>query len=561
MELRPPPLAFDFRRSSGNATKLRLIPAFRDSAAATLEKAAQVAGLRGAVEAHQRLGAWKANVAQLLLLAERNVLLLGLGGSENFHPENWAAAFRAAGERIGRFKDISVEVVISEEARDAVQRYAGGETEHRRRLSLQPSDKARAKGRTKKKNGNGEAEEPLDYVGPCSVEELIAQAVINLNIGAEAMETLKSKPRAKKASSRTRKTTLEGALAARFVGRLPPGEKLRNAVQRGEDIARAIQGARFIASLPGSHFHPESYERYARAVAQAASVKLRVFGRSELERMGAGGILAVGKGSAIPPRMIVLDYRPAAARTKKPILLVGKGVTFDTGGISLKPPAEMHEMKYDMCGSALALHAIALAVERKIPLPMTAILGIVENMPDGAAIKPGDVYTALNGLTIEVQNTDAEGRLVLGDCLAYACREYDPLCILDFATLTGACVIALGHDAAGLMSASEDLASRLDLAARKSMDRLWRLPHWAIYSSGLKSDTADLRNIAGRAAGTVTAMRFLSRFVDEGIPWAHLDIAGVAWRGKGAGSQPRGATAWGLRLMNQFVEDLAAELS
>ncbi|MBX7057123.1 MAG: leucyl aminopeptidase [Leptospirales bacterium] len=556
-EFRIPALRFEIRKETAAGRRLRLIACFKDSSGADLEKLSASHGLRQQLAAHEELGAWKAAAGQSLLLADRNVMLLGLGEAAAFHPETWCSAFRAAGEKLGRFKDYALEVVISDEVRDAVARYSGAESDFRKRLSLSFSGaRRRRKGAGNARNKSGESEDLPDYVGPYSLEELIAQSVASLNTGAEPMETLKSSTD-RGAKSRSPRKDLRGdSIALHFSGKSPAAQKLRAAGERGLQLARALHGARYVASLPGNHFHPEHYERYARQIAHEAGLKLRVFGRPELEKLGAGGILAVGRGSAISPRMIVLEYTPPRSRIQQPVVLVGKGVTFDTGGISLKPPAEMHEMKYDMCGSALALHTIALASRRKLPTPLVAILGIVENMPDGAAIKPGDVYTALNGLTVEVQNTDAEGRLVLADALSYACKHYDSLCLLDFATLTGACVIALGHEAAGLMTASEDLAQRLDLASRKSLDRLWRLPHWAAYGGGLKSDTADLRNIAGRPAGTVTAMRFLSRFVSDETPWAHIDIAGVAWRGKGAGSQPRGATGWGLRLMNQFLEDL-----
>ena len=314
-----------------------------------------------------------------------------------------------------------------------------------------------------------------------------------------------------------------------------------------------------MASLPANYLNPANYEQYVQSLAKKHNLKASVFHRSKLESMGCGGIVAVGKGSSIDPRMIILEYEPHTSHDK-PVVFVGKGVTFDTGGISLKPSQNMHEMKYDMCGSALAVQAIALAAAMKVPFPVVSLLGLAENMPSSTAIKPGDVYTAYNGSTVEVQNTDAEGRLILGDLLAYASEHYDPLCMLDFATLTGACVVALGNEAAAVLSASDDLYQRIQKASHRSLDRTWRLPHWPVYGEGLKSDVSDLRNIAERGAGTVSAMRFLAHFVDESIAWAHIDIAGTSWRKKPFASQGSGATAWGVRLLAAFMQDLEAEI-
>jgi len=213
-------------------------------------------------------------------------------------------------------------------------------------------------------------------------------------------------------------------------------------------------------------------------------------------------------------------------------------------------------MKYDMCGAAIVVHALALAAKRKLPVHVCGIVGIAENMPGGRAIKPGDVFTAYNGVTVEIQNTDAEGRLVLADLLSYACKNLKPGILFDFATLTGACVVALGHETAGLMTPDDELARRIDAMSRRSLDRTWRLPHWRQYGTGLKSDIADLRNIAGRDGGTITAFRFLSRFVEKGLPWAHFDIAGIAWHSKAYGPRTKGASGWGLAFLNRFFEDL-----
>ena len=369
-------------------------------------------------------------------------------------------------------------------------------------------------------------------------------------MGAENIGVCKTKESSKK-------ETLTGIISSSTL----PGTALAKALRQGKTLSEMLQRSRYLAALPGNYMNPDSYETYACSLAQEFKLKVRVFDQAALERFGFGGIIAVGQGSPIPPRMIQLEYQPPKKKIQRPLVLVGKGVTFDTGGISLKPPAEMHEMKYDMCGSALALHGIALAAAYGLALPVTAVLGIAENMPDGKAVKPGDVYTAYDGTSVEVQNTDAEGRLILGDLLAYASQNCDSLCILDFATLTGACVVALGHDAAGVMTASEELFARIHKASLRSLDRTWRLPHWPVYGMDLKSDVADQRNIGGRAAGTLSAMRFLARFVPDEIPWAHLDIAGTAWRNKGFGSQDKGPTGWGIRLLSAFMEDLVESAS
>ncbi len=564
MEFHTPELRFKFKsgRPAGSKRKIRILPVFQKQKPAELAALFELPELESVLEAHYGVGSYKGAAGQILSLPEHGALLAGLGEPNAFHPETWCALFRSVGEKIARYKDASFELSLSPQVREAVERYAASESQLRDRLKLEVKKKtpARAKRKEAAEPEEGEGEESTnDYASPYNLSELISQTVVSMQSGAEAMEVLKTTAAARKQSAGAGAEKKRAPIEIGVAASLLKGDTLSAALERGQAIAEFLHGYRYISALPGNYLNPETYEEYARKLAREAGLTIRVFQQAQLEKLGAGGILAVGRGSAIPPRMIVVEYKPPKARYARPIALVGKGVTFDTGGISIKPAAEMHEMKFDMCGSALVLHAVALAAKRKLPLHIVGLVGIVENMPDGAAIKPGDVYTALNGLTVEIQNTDAEGRLVLGDVLSYACENYEPLCLMDFATLTGACVIALGHEASGVMTASEDLAGRIDLAGRKSLDRVWRLPHWSVYGPGLKSDIADLRNIAGRPAGTVTAMRFLSRFVDEATPWAHVDIAGTAWRGKASGSQPRGASGWGLRLLNQFFEDLLVE--
>ena len=382
--------------------------------------------------------------------------------------------------------------------------------------------------------------------------ELLSQAICCLVVGADSMDLLK---KGRAAKTKKKPQTNVGVEAH---GMSVPD--MRTAVERGGLMGRMVNGARYTGNLPGNHFDPAQAEKYTRALAKQFKLKVSVFNMKKLEEMGCGGIISVGKGSRIPPRMIILEYKPTGKlAVSDPVVLVGKGITFDTGGISIKPSAVMHEMKFDMGGAAAVMHCVALAAARKLPVHVVGLLGMAENMPDGNAIKPGDVYTAYDGTTVEVQNTDAEGRLVLGDVLSYAAEKYTPAFMLDFATLTGACVVALGHHAAGVMSPSEELAERIDKASRKSLDRSWRLPHWFNYGAGLKSDVADLRNIAGRDGGAISAMRFLSNFVPSHIRWAHVDVAGTAWRGKDSGTQTKNGTGWGVRMVHQLLEDLIEE--
>ncbi|MCR9143091.1 MAG: leucyl aminopeptidase [bacterium] len=570
---------FQFKAgSAGSASKkhrIRILPVFSDEKPADIAKAIEIPALQKILDLHRSLGAFKGEALQSIHLAEHGVLLGGLGPRAGFHPETCAALFRQLGERTARYIGVQLEIVVSSALADAVTEYsaraeapeslaidfsAANASKKNGKKTGAKSKKSASKNDASDAEGDGRARLP-DYVSEYSVEELISQMAACMQIGSDAMRVLRSEkpdPVAKKKTAKASAKKAKGPTETLVNSVGLKNDAVGEALKRGAAIGELVNRARYIASLPGNFLNPEQYESYARSIAKDYGLGIKVWNVPALEKLGCGGILAVGKGSEIPPRMIQVEYRPPKSKqaTERPLVLVGKGITFDTGGISIKPSGEMHEMKFDMCGSALVLHAVALAAARKLPLAVTGIIAIAENMPDGRAIKPGDVYTAYNGLTVEVQNTDAEGRLVLGDALSYASEHFDPLCMMDFATLTGACIIALGHEAAAVMSPSEDLYARIQAASHKSLDRVWRLPHWSTYQGVLKSETSDIRNIGGRAAGTVTAMRFLSRFVGPEIPWAHVDIAGTAWRGKASGSQGRGATGWGIRLMNQFMEDL-----
>ncbi|MCO6428067.1 leucyl aminopeptidase [Nitrosomonas communis] len=324
---------------------------------------------------------------------------------------------------------------------------------------------------------------------------------------------------------------------------LPIGEK---ALQQGLAIARGISVAKDLGNLAPNICTPTYLAEQATEMAKTYKLKVSILGQKEMEKLGMGAFLAVARGSDQPAKLIVLEYR-GMAKMDKPIVLVGKGVTFDTGGISLKPAAEMDEMKFDMSGAGSVLGVLTAVAEMKLPLNVVGIIPATENMPGGNATKPGDVVTSMSGQTIEILNTDAEGRLILCDALTYA-ERYKPDAVIDIATLTGACVIALGHVASGLMSNNDQLAKELLQASELASDRAWQLPLWSDYQEWLKSNFADMANIGGRSAGTITAACFLSRFTEK-YPWAHLDIAGTAWKN----GKEKGSTGRPVPLLTQFL--------
>ena len=305
---------------------------------------------------------------------------------------------------------------------------------------------------------------------------------------------------------------------------------------------------------PANHATPTMLAKAAKELAKNPSMQCKVHGPKEVAKLGMGAFLAVAQGSREPLQFIELTYN-GAAKSQAPVVLVGKGITFDTGGISLKPAAAMDEMKFDMCGAASVLGVFRALAELKPAINVVGLIPACENMPDGAAIKPGDVVTSMNGLTIEILNTDAEGRLVLCDALTYAAR-FKPAAVVDIATLTGACVIALGGIRSGLYANEESLAQALMQAGEQSQDLCWQMPLDDDYAEGLKSNFADMGNVAGRAGGSITAAKFLQRFVGT-MPWAHLDIAGTAWK-EGAA---KGATGRPVGLLVQYLLDAAKKTS
>jgi len=337
-------------------------------------------------------------------------------------------------------------------------------------------------------------------------------------------------------------------------------------------LAAGVERTRDLVSEPANILTPMEFAARTAALAELG-VKIEVFDQRDMEKLGFGALLGVAQGSSNPPRMVVMQWlgaskaanagklgkKPAKAKAYNPIVFVGKGVTFDTGGISIKPSAGMEEMKWDMAGAGTVTGLMAALAGRRARVDAVGLIGLVENMPSGAAQRPGDVVTSYSGQTIEVLNTDAEGRLVLADVLAYAQKRFAPRAMIDLATLTGAIVVALGHENAGLFCNDDALSEQLIAAGRQTGEAVWRMPLGRAYDKLLDSDIADVKNISGsRAGGAVTAAQFLQRFVDTKkahLPWAHLDIAGVAWASKDNGVTPKGATAFGVRLLDRLVTE------
>jgi len=311
-------------------------------------------------------------------------------------------------------------------------------------------------------------------------------------------------------------------------------------VERMQALADGIDLTKDLGNLPANVCNPAYLADQARRLARRFKLKCDVLEQKQMEALKMESFLAVGRGSANPPKMVVIHYDGGAGK-QAPVVLVGKGITFDTGGISLKPAAEMDEMKYDMCGAGTVLGVMQAVAQMKLKINVVGVIAAAENMPSGTATRPGDIVTTMSGQTVEILNTDAEGRLVLCDALTYV-ERFKPAAVVDIATLTGACVIALGHHHAGLFSASDALADRLSAAGKDMSDTCWRMPLDEAYQEALRSPFADMGNIGGRAGGAVTAACFLSRFT-KAYPWAHLDIAGVAWKSgtnKGASGRPVG---------------------
>ncbi len=368
------------------------------------------------------------------------------------------------------------------------------------------------------------------------------QAVLAISDGLYRFDRMKSKPEG-------RKSPLE-RVALHLANRRDVADA-DPAIARAKAIAEGVALAKDLGNLPGNVCTPTYLGEQAEALGKECGLKVQVLGRNQIEKLGMGAFLAVAQGSREPPRFIVME-RMAGKKGDRPVALVGKGITFDTGGISIKPSAEMDEMKFDMCGAASVFGTMKAIALMDLPLNVVGIVPTTENMPGGNAIKPGDIVKTMSGQTVEILNTDAEGRLILCDALTYV-EKYKPAAVVDIATLTGAMVIALGHVATGLFANSDPLARELVQAGEGAWDRAWHLPMWEDYQEQLKSNFADFPNIGTRAGGSITAACFLSRFT-KSYPWAHLDIAGTAWK---SGAE-KGATGRPVALLAHFLARRAA---
>ena len=330
------------------------------------------------------------------------------------------------------------------------------------------------------------------------------------------------------------------------LGLVRESKSANTALARGIALGEGINLARDLGNLPPNICTPEYLAGQARALGKTHKLKVSVLERKDMLKLGMGSLLSVSAGSRLPPKLITIEYY-GGPKQQKPVVLVGKGVTFDTGGISLKPGAEMDEMKYDMSGAGSVLGTLSAVATMRLPLNVIGIIPATENMPGGNATRPGDIVTSMSGQTIEILNTDAEGRLILCDAMTYA-ERFDPAAVIDIATLTGACVIALGHVASGLFSNDTPLADALVAAGNTSWDRVWPMPVWDDYQEQLKSNFADVANIGGRPGGSITAACFLERFAKK-FKWAHLDIAGTAWKS----GREKGSTGRPVPLLTQFL--------
>jgi leucyl aminopeptidase len=366
---------------------------------------------------------------------------------------------------------------------------------------------------------------------------------------------------------------LEGAVLRgwrydRYRTRLPAAQKptLEKIIVTGADadaagawmqtaaIVDGVSFARELVTEPANIIYPESFVERCRRLT-TLGVELQVLDEDAMRAAGMGALLGVGQGSERPSRLLVMKWDGTGGASPTPVVFVGKGVTFDTGGISLKPPAGMEDMKWDMGGAAAVAGAMMALAGRKANAHVIGVCGLVENMPDGKAQRPGDVVTSMSGQTIEVINTDAEGRLVLCDAITWVQKNFEPKVIVDLATLTGAIIITLGNEHGGLFANDDALATQLIAAGGAVGDPLWRMPLGEAYNKLIDSPIADMKNVGPREGGSITAAQFIQRFVDEGVAWAHLDIAGMVWASKPGPGWDKGATGYGVRLLDRYVAD------
>ena len=349
--------------------------------------------------------------------------------------------------------------------------------------------------------------------------------------------------------SRKAKPTLEEVV---IVG---AGDGAEAAWERRSALLEGISLTRELVTEPANVIYPVSFVERCRSAMEGLGIEFEVLDENQMRELGMGALLGVGQGSEQPPRLLAMRWNGAADAAKKPVVLIGKGITFDTGGISIKPAQGMEAMKWDMGGAGAVAGAMRAIAGRKAKANVVGICVLAENMPDGKAQRPGDVVTSMSGQTIEVINTDAEGRLVLSDAMTWAQRQYRPEYMVDLATLTGAMIISLGHEYAGLFTNDDGLGEMLTRAGNASGDKLWRMPLGEAYDKLMDSTIADMKNAGPREAGSITAATFLQRFVEDGVKWAHLDVAGMVWSEKPGSLYDKGATGFGVALLDRFVSD------
>jgi leucyl aminopeptidase len=319
-------------------------------------------------------------------------------------------------------------------------------------------------------------------------------------------------------------------------------------------IAEGVEFTRELVTEPANVIYPESFVARCLERLEGTGIEIVVLDKAAMTELGMGMLLGVAQGSVREPRLLAMRWKGKAGA--RPTAFVGKGVTFDTGGISIKAAAGMEDMKWDMGGAAAVAGTMLALARRKAQADVIGVCGLVENMPDGAAQRPGDVVTSMSGQTVEVINTDAEGRLVLGDAVTWVQKQYAPATVIDLATLTGAIIVSLGHEYAGMFANDDLLASQLDAAGKASGDNLWRFPLGAAYDKQIDSAIADMKNLGPRFGGSITAAQFIQRFVEKGVAWAHLDIAGTVWIDKVGATHDKGATGFGVRLLDRYVRDV-----
>jgi len=389
---------------------------------------------------------------------------------------------------------------------------------------------------------SGETGMMLDFTGSALSAEQVAAVLVGLNLRAWRWDAYRTKLKEEQKLS----------LAEVIVIGAPKGAEAAWDVEQA--LVRGVEFTRELVTEPANILYPESFVARAKERFAGTGLEIEVLGEDEMRKLGMGALLGVSQGSPREARLLVMKWMGGKAGAK-PALFVGKGVTFDTGGISLKPPAGMEDMKWDMGGAGAVTGAMLAIAGRKAKANVIGVCGLVENMPDGNAQRPGDVVTTMSGQTVEVINTDAEGRLVLCDAMTWAQREFSPDVMVELSTLTGAMIVSLGHEHGGIFSNSDSLADRLLEAGDESGDKLWRFPLSPAYDKLIDSPIADMKNVGPRYAGSITAAQFLQRFVEDDVDWAHLDIAGMAWADKPGATWDKGATGYGVRLLDRFVRD------